>query len=113
MEFSMLLVVIDEELETEAIDVAKENGAGGVTIMKGSGIGLNEKTTFFGLVYERSESVLMFILEKNIGKKVMKALDERLNLEEKGIIISMPIESIAGITQNQLENFEKQLEGDA
>ncbi len=113
MEFSMLLVIIDEELETEAIDIAKESGAGGVTITKASGIGLNEQTTFFGLTYERSESVLLFILEKNISKKVMKALDERLNLEEKGIIISMPIESIAGITQNQLENFEKKLKEDS
>lgn len=55
----------------------------------------------------------MFILEKNIAKKPMKALKEKENLKEKGIIISMPIESIAGITQNQLENFEKQLQGDS
>lgn len=112
MEFSMLLVIIDEELETKAIDIAKENGAGGVTITKGSGIGLNEKKTFFGLIYERRESILLFILEKNISKKVMKALDEKLNNEQKGIIVSMPIESIAGIPKNQLENFEKQLQED-
>lgn len=112
MEFALLLVVIDEELETQAIDIAKQNGAGGVTITKGRGIGLNEEKTFFGLTYERSESILMFILERNISKKVMQALDETLNVEEKGIIISMPIESIAGIAKCQLEKFEKNLRGE-
>ena len=111
MRFSIVVAIVGEELEDKAIDVAKANGAGGVTIMKGAGIGLNEKKTFFGLTYEKPESVLMFILEKRISVKIMKALNRELDLEGSGhgVIITMPIEHLAGIPSKQLQLFEQQI----
>ncbi len=107
MTFSLLIAVVENSLEDSAIDVAKANGAGGVTILQGKGIGLNEKKTFFGLTYERSESVLLFVLEKRVSVRVMKALKRELKLEteNKGIVMSVPIEHLAGIANKQIEAF--------
>ncbi len=109
MRFAMLIAIVADTLEDQAIDIAKENGAGGVTLMKGSGIGLNEKKTFFGLTYERAESILMFILEKKTSLKVMKALNRELDLENSGhgMVVTMPLDHIAGIPQNQLKKFQE------
>lgn len=114
MKFSMVIAVVAESLEDSAIDIATANGAGGVTILKGRGMGLNEKKTFFGLTYERSESVLMFILEKRISVRVMKALTQELKLEEhgKGMVFTIPIEHLAGIPSSQLELFEQHIKQD-
>lgn len=111
MKFSVVIAVVSETLEDTAIDIAKSNGAGGVTILKGRGMGLNEQKTFFGLTYERSESVLMFILERRRSLKVVKALTQQLNLEAhgKGIVFTLPIEHLAGIPSSQLELFEAQI----
>ncbi|MEA2111608.1 MAG: transcriptional regulator [Campylobacterota bacterium] len=111
MRFAMLVAIVADELEDQAINIAKENGAGGVTITKASGIGLNEKKTFFGLTYERAESVLMFMLEKKTSLKVMKALNRELDLENSGhgMVVTMPIDHIAGIPENQLEKFQDQI----
>jgi hypothetical protein len=105
------VAIVADTLEDQAIDIARENGAGGVTLIKGSGIGLNEKKTFFGLTYERAESVLMFILEKKISLKVMKALSRELDLENSGhgMVVTMPLDHIVGIPENQLEKFEEQI----
>jgi nitrogen regulatory protein PII len=111
MRFSLLVAIVDKNMADEAIDIAKENGAGGVTHLNGAGIGLNEKKTFFGLTYERQESVLLFVLEKSTSLKVMKALNRRLKLEESGagIIFTMPIDHLAGIPGDQIERFQRQL----
>ncbi len=111
MRFSLLLAIVDNQMEDQAIDIAKANGAGGVTQLKGTGIGLNEKKTFFGLTYERAESILLFVLEKKTSLKVMKALNKELDLENsgKGMILTMPIEHLAGIPMKQIERFQQQL----
>ena len=111
MKFAMVIAFVKEELEDQAIDIAKANGAGGVTISKGSGVGLNEKKTFFGLSYERAESLLFFVLEKHIALNVMKALKKELSLDDtgNGMVMSLPIEHLAGIPSQQLNKFEEQL----
>lgn len=115
MKFSLVIAIVSESLEDRAIDVAKANGAGGVTVFKGRGMGLNEKKTFFGLTYERSESVLLFILEKRMSVKVMKALTQELQLEAhgNGIVFTIPIDHLAGIPSSQLELFEQQIKQEA
>ena len=111
MKFSLVIAIVENTLEDKALDIAKANGAGGVTQMKGTGIGLNEKKTFFGLTYERPESILLFLLEKKTSLKVMKALKNDLDLENtgKGMVMTMPIEHLTGIPMKQIELFEKQL----
>jgi len=111
MKFSLLIAIVDDTIEDKAIDIAKTHGAGGVTSLKGAGIGLNEKKTFFGLTYERAEAVLIFVLEKQASIKVMKALKKELDLDStgKGIVMTMPIEHLAGIDVQQVERFQNQI----
>ncbi len=48
MKFTALVAIIEDKDEEAAIDVAKEAGAGGVTILHGKNIGLEEKKVFLG-----------------------------------------------------------------
>ncbi len=111
MRFALLIAIVETAKEDEAIAIAKASGAGGVTTLKGTGVGLNEKKTFFGLTYERAESILLFVLEKRTSVKVMKALKRELKLdaEGKGMVMSLPIEHLAGIAPSQLAAFEEKL----
>ena len=114
MKFSVLVSIVAEELEDKAIKLAKETGAGGVTHLKGRGLGLKEKKTFLGLSYERNESILIFILEKKLSLKVMKNLTNGLDLNNDGhgIVFSMPIEHIAGINLKQIMQFQDNIKED-
>jgi len=112
MKFSVLITIIREELEDKAIDIARKNGAGGVTILHGTGIGLKEKKIFFGLTFEGRETVLIFILERKIALKVLKALNVELQLEKEdhGIAFTFPIEHLAGINKEEILKFQQEIE---
>ncbi|PWG63878.1 transcriptional regulator [Sediminicurvatus halobius] len=112
MKFAALVAVLAEDMEDAAIDAARNAGAGGVTILGGRGIGIEEKKTFFGLTYEGSQSVLLFVLEKKLSVRVLKALTRDLDLQNgsKGVVFTLPLEHLAGIDLQQLERFESQLE---
>ncbi len=111
MEFTIVVAIVAQEHEDTTIDIAKANGAGGVTILNGRGLGLGDKMTFFGLSYERSESILLFVMEKSCSLKVITAINTELELEKSGngLVISLPIEHLAGIPEKQLRKFQDNL----
>lgn len=111
MKFSALIAVLPEDLEERAIDAAKAAGAGGVTLLNGRGLGTEEKKSFFGLTFEGSQSVLLFVLERKLAVTVLKRLNHELELTEhsKGVVFTVPLEHIAGIDTRQLEQFESRL----
>jgi len=114
VKFSVLVAILAEDLEEQAIDVAKRCGAGGVTILDARGIGAQEKKTFFGLTYEGSQSVLIFVLEKKLSLAVLKAISKELDLKNhtRGVAFTLPLEHIAGIDTTQIQQFEEHLKDD-
>lgn len=111
MKFSALVAILAEDLEDKAIAVARSAGASGVTILAGRGIGAHEKKTFFGLTYEGSQSILLFILERKLSVTVLKCLTKELELgkHSKGVVFTLPLEHIAGIDSAQIQNFEQRI----
>lgn len=112
MKFSVLVAVVPEEFEQEAIDTAREQGAGGITVLAGRGISNETRKTFFGLTYDGSQSVLLMVLEKSLSLQVLKSLQVLLRPSEedsRGIAFTIGLEHLAGIDLNQLDKFEQQL----
>ena len=112
MKFSMVVVIVPEEHEDKAIDKVKEAGATGVTVVKGNGIGLKEKKTFFGLSYERNESVLLCVTERSVGFKVLKYIRKELDFSQQGsgLAFSIPLDHLVGLDHEQLMTFENERE---
>ncbi|AUL99323.1 MAG TPA: transcriptional regulator [Pseudothauera hydrothermalis] len=114
MKFSALVAILADDLEEKALDVARAAGAAGVTILDARGIGAQEKKTFFGLTYEGSQSVLLFVLEKKLSLTVLKRLTAELDLknDSRGVVFTLPLEHIAGIDTQQIERFEQRIKDD-
>ncbi len=109
MKFTALVAIIEDKDEEAAIDVAKEAGAGGVTIIHGKNIGLEEKKVFFGLTLEENVSLLLFILPRKLSMKVMKALRVKFDLDNAqngGLVFTIPLSHVAGLDTNELHKFE-------
>jgi len=109
MKFTALIAVIQDKDEEEAIKIAKEAGAGSVTILHGKNIGLKEKKVFFGLTLEENVSALLFILPRRLSMKVMKALRVSFDLdnpENSGFAFTMPLSHVAGLDTEELHQFE-------
>lgn len=114
MKFAALVVIVADDLQDRVLDSAKSAGAGGVTILDARGIGAREKKTFFGLTYEGSQSVLVFVLEKKLSVRVLKQINRDLDLANtsKGVAFTLPLEHIAGIDPAQIRSFEDQIRDD-
>jgi hypothetical protein len=109
MKFTALVAVIQDADEEAAIKVAKEAGAGAVTILHGKNIGLKEKKVFFGLTLEENVSALIFIMPRKLSMKVMKALRASFDLdnhENSGYAFTIPLTHVAGLDTEELHNFE-------
>lgn len=109
MKFTALVAIIQDKDEEAAIKVAKEAGAGGVTIIHGRNIGLEEKKVFFGLTLEENVSVLLFVLPRRLSLKVMRALRETFDLDNhdnSGLTFSLPLSHVAGLDTEELHQFE-------
>ena len=112
MKFTALVAVIEDKDEEAAIDVAKEAGAGGVTILHGKNIGLEEKKVFFGLTLEENVSVLLFILPRRLSMKVMKAIRTEFDLDNAqngGMSFIIPLSHVAGLDTKELHKFEDEI----
>lgn len=111
MKFAALVAILADDLEEQAIQSAREAGAGGVTILDARGIGTREKETFFGLTYEGSQSLLLFVLEQELSMQVLKRLTRDLELDthSKGVVFTLPLENVVGIDPQQLERFQAQV----
>ena len=112
MKFTALVAIIDDKDEETAIEVAKEAGAGSVTIIHGKNIGLKEKKVFFGLTLEENVSALFFVLPRRLSMKVMKAIRVKFNMDKPegtGMAFTIPLSHVAGLDIDELHNFENNI----
>ena len=112
MKFTALVAVIQDKDEENAIKVAKEAGAGSVTILHGKNIGLKEKKVFFGLTLEENVSALLFILPRRLSLKVMRALRKKFDLdnhENSGFAFTIPLSHVSGLDTDELHKFENNI----
>jgi len=112
MKFTALVVIVEDKDEEAAVAVAKEAGAGGVTIVHGKNIGLEEKKVFFGLTLEENVSVLLFILPRRLSMQVMKALRVEFKLDSpdsNGMSFIIPLSHVVGLDTDELHKFEENI----
>lgn len=113
MKFEALIAIVSEELEEQAIEIAKTAGAGGVTVIKAHAMGLREKKIFFGLTLEDNVSLLFFVLPRKLTMSVFKALKKDLKLEDVkdsgGVVMTLPISHLTGINIDEIKLFEDEV----
>jgi len=113
MRFVALIAIVPDAQEEKAIDIAKRAGAGGVTILHGKTIGLEEKKVFFGLTLEENVSALLFLLPAKLSMKVFKAFRKELELHNddnsNGMVFTFPLTHLSGMESKEVELFEKEI----
>lgn len=110
MKFSLLAAIVPDEMEEKVREAAKEAGAGGVTIISGRGSSYKEKKSFFGLTYEGTQAILIYVVEKRLSLKILKAIKKIIDSDDdQGVAFCFPIEHLAGINIHEIESFEKKI----
>lgn len=101
MPFSAVHIIVPINKEEQALIAARNAGAGGVTITKARGIGLEKMENFFNRLQEsESDSNLMFITQSKKVDAIIKTVVDELDLTGagQGIAYSYPVSHIKGLT---------------
>ena len=105
----VIFAIVNAGFAEEAMDVARENGARGGTILNARGAASVEAAAFFGITIHPEKEILMLVVEKDIRDRILNALYKEMGMGKKaqGIAFSLPVSDVAGLVQ-QVEKQEQE-----
>lgn len=97
--YSLILSVVNRGFCSEVMEAAKSAGAGGGTVMHSRSIGSEEATAFWGLGIQEEKEIVLIIADSDKKADIMTAVSSKCGMQSdaKGIIMSLPIDSVMGI----------------
>ena len=104
----VIFVIVDSGFAEETMDVAREQGVRGGTIIKARGVAREEEATFFGIKVHTEKEILMMVVDKTIRDNVLNALYSRMGMGNKaqGIAFSLPVSDVTGLVKLPEETEE-------
>ncbi len=99
--FKKLTVIVERGLSDDVMDIAREAGVRGGTILHGRGASAEIATTLFGMEIEPEKELIIILTPDALVDKVVTALSDALNLNEpgKGILFIEPILETRGLLE--------------
>ncbi len=97
----VIFAIVNAGFAEDAMDVARENGARGGTIINGRGVASEKEMAFFGITIHEEKEILMVVVEKSIRDNVLHALYKQMGMHKKaqGIVFSLPVSEAAGLPE--------------
>ena len=100
-EHEVILAIVNSGYAEDVMDVAREQGARGGTILNARGVVNEEAASFFGITLHQDKEILMMVVEKSIRDTVLNAIYQEMDMAKKakGIAFSLPVSDVAGLAQ--------------
>lgn len=97
--FRKLTVIVDRGMADDVMDIAREAGVRGGTILHGRGAGAEIATKLFGVEIEPEKELVIILTPDSLIDNVVQALSRGLDLDKpgKGILFVEPILETRGL----------------
>lgn len=104
----VIFAIVNAGFAEDAMDVAREQGARGGTILNARGVAKEEAAAFFGISVHADKEILMMVVEKDIRDNILNALYKEMGMgqQAKGIAFSLPVSDVAGLIKEPVEPQE-------
>jgi hypothetical protein len=104
VEASLLVAVLADEMEEAAIEVARQEGVRGLTVLPARGLNYPEHVTFFGNSYLGLEVALLMVLDRVTATRIAERLNVELDLLKpfRGLAFCLPLEGVGGRDPGEL-----------
>lgn len=96
----VIFAIVNAGFAEDVMDIAREQGATGGTILNARGVVREEAAAFFGITLHQDKEILMMVVDKKIRDGVLTAIYKQMGMEKKarGIAFSLPVSDVAGLT---------------
>ena len=100
-EHEVILAIVNSGFAEEVMEVAREKGVRGGTIINARGVIKEDAAAFFGITLHADKEILMMVVEKAIRDEVLNAIYKEMDMAKKakGIAFSLPVSDVAGLAQ--------------
>ena len=97
----VIIAIVNAGFAEEAMEVAREQGVRGGTILNARGVARANEAAFFGITIHHEKEILMMVVEKDIRDNVLNALYKEMGMARKaqGIVFALPVSDVAGLVQ--------------
>ena len=100
-DYEVILAIVDDGYAEDVMDVAREQGARGGTILSARGVAKEEAAAFFGITLHSEKEIVMMVVPKQIKNAVLNAIYKEMGMSRKahGIAFSLPVTDTAGLVK--------------
>lgn len=97
----VILAIVDSGYAEDVMEIAREQGARGGTILNARGVANQEAAAFFGITFHTEKEILMMVVDKAIRDDVLNAIYKQMGMSKKarGIAFSLPVSDVAGLVK--------------
>ena len=102
-DYEVILAIVNSGFAEDVMDVAREQGAKGGTIINARGVAKEEAAAFFGISLHSEKEIVMIVVPKTIKDDVLNAIYKEMGMAKKaqGIAFSLPITDTVGLIKNE------------
>ena len=95
----VIFAIVNSGYAEDVMDIAREQGVRGGTILNARGVVKEEAAQFFGITLHQDKEILMMVVEKAIRDNVLNAIYKQMGMAKKakGIAFSLPVSDVAGL----------------
>jgi len=104
----VIFAIVNSGFAEDVMDIAREQGVRGGTILNARGVVKEEAAAFFGITLHQEKEILMMVVEKSIRDNVLNAIYKQMGMAKKakGIAFSLPVSDVAGLAPARVEATE-------
>ena len=102
-DYEVILAIVNSGFAEDVMDVAREQGARGGTIINARGVAKEEAAAFFGIAVHSEKEIVMIVVPKKIKDDVLNAIYKEMGMAKKaqGIAFSLPITDTVGLVKTE------------
>ena len=105
----VIFAIVNSGFAEDVMDVARDLGVRGGTILNARGAANEEAAAFFGITLHAEKEILMMVVEKELRDTVLNAIYKEMGMAKKaqGIAFSLPVSDAAGLVQQEEKKVEQ------
>lgn len=99
MGHQLIIAIVDKGKDLIVMQIAKEQGARGGTILVGKGASIFDKRSVMGMNIEPDKEIVMIMTTKEKSQSIMSAISEKMQMDQPntGVIFTLETEDVMGV----------------
>ena len=97
--YEVIFAIVNEGFADDVMNIAREQGARGGTIINARGVARADAAEFFGITVHTEKEIVMMVVPKKIKDNILNAIYKEMGMAKKakGIAFSLPVSDVAGL----------------